>query len=77
MEIEEGVIRRGRTLETSEMSAIFVFATKTTQPRSQVFSVNSASLQERCIFNVISSLNTKFFQIWSSVTSYGELCLCF
>ena len=30
------------TLETSEMSAIFVFTTKTTQPRSQVFSVNGA-----------------------------------
>ena len=27
------------TLETSEMSAIFVFTTKTTQPRPQVFSV--------------------------------------
>ena len=30
------------TLETSEMSAIFVFTLKTTQPRSQVFSVNGA-----------------------------------
>ena len=30
------------TLETSEMSTIFVFITKTTQPCSQVFSVNSA-----------------------------------
>ena len=29
------------TLETSEMSAIFVFTTKTTQPRPQVFSVNA------------------------------------
>ena len=28
------------TLETSEMSAIFVSTTKTTQPRPQVFSVN-------------------------------------
>ena len=26
---------------------------------------------------VISSLNTKFFQIWSSVTGYGELFVCF
>ena len=26
---------------------------------------------------VISSLNTKFFQIWSSVTGYGELNMCF
>ena len=24
-----------------------------------------------CIFDVISSLNTKFFQIWSSVTGFG------
>ena len=30
------------TLETSEMSAIFVSTTKTTQPRPQVFSVNGA-----------------------------------
>ena len=30
------------TLETGEMSAIFVFTTKTTQPRPQVFSVNGA-----------------------------------
>ena len=30
------------TLEMSEMSAIFVFTFKTTQPRLQVFSVNSA-----------------------------------
>ena len=30
------------TLETSEMFAIFVFTTKTTQPRPYFFSVNSA-----------------------------------
>ena len=30
------------TLETSEVSATFVFTTKTTQPRPQVFSVNGA-----------------------------------
>ena len=30
------------TLETREMSAIFVFTAKTTQPRPQVFSVNGA-----------------------------------
>ena len=30
------------TIETSEVSAIFVFTTKTTQPRPQVFSVNGA-----------------------------------
>ena len=30
------------TLEMGEMSTIFVFTTKTTQPRPQVFSVNDA-----------------------------------
>ena len=30
------------TLETSDVSAIFLFTTKTTQPRPQVFSVKSA-----------------------------------
>ena len=25
----------------------------------------------------IGSLIAKFFQIWSSVTVYGELCVCF
>ena len=30
------------TLEMSEMSAVFVFTTKTTQPPPQVFSVNGA-----------------------------------
>ena len=24
-----------------------------------------------------ASLNTTFFQIWTSVTGYGELCVCF
>ena len=32
---------------------------------------------EGCIFDFISSLNTKFFQIGSSITDYGELCVCF
>ena len=35
------------------------------------------NLQERCIFDVISSRNTEFFQIWSSVTGYGELNVWF
>ena len=56
------------TLQTSEMSAIFLVTNKTTQPRSPVAG---------CIFDVISSLNTQFSQIWSSVTGYGELCVCF
>ena len=49
MEIEEGVIscfkllfRLVLTLETSEISAIFVFTTKTTQPLLLVFSVEGA-----------------------------------
>ena len=50
--------------------------TQTTQPRPQVFSVNG-NQHERFIFDVISSLNTKIFQIWSSVTGYGELNVCF
>ena len=44
-------------------------------PRSSRLTVHN--LQKRCIFDVISLLNTKFFQIWSSVTGYGELCMCF
>ena len=37
------LFRLGLTLETtSEMPTIFVFTTKTTQPRAQVFSVNGA-----------------------------------
>ena len=36
------IIRLVLSLGTSEMFAIFVFTTKTTQPRPQVFSVNGA-----------------------------------
>ena len=60
----------------SEMSAILVFTTKTTQPRPQVFSVNGALTCKGLHFNVISSLNTNFYQIWSSVTGYDELWVC-
>ena len=53
MEIEEGVIRRGRRarritpskilpLKRGKCPSFFVFTTKTTQPRPQVFSVNGA-----------------------------------
>ena len=34
-------------------------------------------MHESCIFDVISSLNRKFFQIWSSEAGYGEFCVCF
>ena len=30
-----------------------------------------------CIFDLISSLNTKLFQTWPAVTGYGEFCVCF
>ena len=35
---------------TSEMSAIFVFTTKTTQPRPQVFSVNGTLTSKNAAF---------------------------
>ena len=38
------------TLETSEVSAILVFTTKTTQSRPQVFSVNGALICRRLHF---------------------------
>ena len=50
------------TLEMSEMPAIFFFCTAKTSVHYPVVG---------CIFDVISSLNTKFFQIWSSVTGFG------
>ena len=59
----------------SEVSAIFIFTTETTQPCTQVFSVTMPYPVAGCIFDVISLLNTKFFEIWSSVTGYGELCM--
>ena len=37
-------------LLTSEMSAIFVFTTKTTQPRPQLFSVNGALTCKKAAF---------------------------
>ena len=44
-----------------KQTALFVFRTKTTQPRAQVFSVNGKiNLQERCTFDVIGSLNAKW-----------------
>ena len=56
----------------------FKFSSKTTQPRPQVFSVNGAlTCENAAFFDVISSLKTKFFQIWSSVTGYGELNVVF
>ena len=37
------------TLETSEVSAIFVVTTKTTQPRPQVFSVSTLTCKEAAL----------------------------
>ena len=63
------------TLETSEMSAIFFHNQKQLNlvPRSSRLTCLPL---EGCIFDVISSWNTKFFQIWLSVTGYAELCVC-
>ena len=63
MEIKEDVIRH------------FVFTTKTTQPRPQVVSVNRSIIwQFCCTIDVISSYIAKFFQIWSTIAGYDELC---
>ena len=64
--------------ETSEMFPHFVFTTTTAQPRPQV-SVADRSIiwQFCCTIDVISSHIAKFFQIWSTVASYDELCLGF
>ena len=45
------------TFETSEISAIFVFTTKTTQPRPRVFSINGAlTCKEACPLTRAESL---------------------
>ena len=45
----------GLTLETSEVSSILVFTTKTTQPRPQVFSVNGALTCRRLHFEILKN----------------------
>ena len=84
MEIEEGVIscfkllfRLVLTLETSEISAIFVFTTTNSTSSPGLLGERCINLQGSCTFDVIGRLNAKFFQIWSSVAGYGELCECF
>ena len=42
-----------------------------------LFGWRCINLQERCTFDVIGWLIAKFFQIWSSVAGYGELCMAF
>ena len=63
--------------EMSEMSAISFSHYQTTQPRPQVFSVNSSII---CNFAALlmSSVNmANFFQIWSTIAGYDELCVGF
>ena len=61
------------------MYAIFQLHNPNNSTSSQVFSVNGALTCKNAAFSfyVISSLNTKFFQIWSSVTGYDELNVYF
>ena len=62
------------TLEMSEMNAIFVFTTKTTPLSPGLLGQWCINMQKGCTFDIIGSLNAKFFQIWSSVAAgYGEL----
>ena len=82
MEIEEGVIscfkllfRLVLTLETSEISAGFTTTNSTSSPG--LLGERCINQQGSCTFDVIGRLNAKFFQIWSSVAGYGELCECF
>ena len=64
--------------EMSKMFHHFVFTTKTTQPRPQVLLVNLSIIwQFCCTIDVINSRIAKFFQIWSTVASYDELCVGF
>ena len=64
--------------EASEMFRHFVFTTTTSQPCPQVFLADRSIIwQFCCTIDVISSHIAKFFQIWSTVASYDELCLGF
>ena len=72
------IFRLVLSLETSEMSAIFQVHNQNNSTSSPgLLGQRCINLQESCIFDVVSSLNTKFFQIWSSVTGYDELNVCF
>ena len=53
-------------LLTSEMSAIFVFTTKTTQPRPQLFSVNGALTCKKAVF-LTSSVDW-----WQNFSKFGQ-----
>ena len=65
------------TLGTSEMSAIFVFTTKTNQVSSPgLLGERCINLRGSCTLDVIGWLMAKFFQIWPSVADYDELCVC-
>ena len=71
------IVCRFIACETSEISVILILTTKITQPLPQVFLVNGSIT---CNFAAVLSHRfniTKFFQIWSTVTGYDELCVCF
>ena len=55
-------------------SLLFRLVLTLTQPRPQVFSVNGALTCKKAALLVSSAHIT---QNWSSVTGYGELCVCF
>ena len=47
------------------------------QPKQLNLVSRSSRFALTCTFDVIGSLNAKFFQVWSSGAGYGELCVCF
>ena len=70
------IVRLFRPRETSEIFRHFVVTTKTTQPRLPVLSVNGSIIWQFCctLYGRHFSHIAKFFQIWSTVGSYDELC---
>ena len=64
-------------------SSFYVLTTKTTQTRPQVFSVNGSIICQFCSTKLTSSVQyhrfniAKFFQIWSAIAGYDELCVGF
>ena len=65
------------TLKTSEASAILFFQPKQLNPVPRSSRLTVHQPVEGCIFDAISLVNTKFFQIWSPVTRYGEYACAF
>ena len=70
IELQETISRR----QTSKMFRHFCFHSQNNSTLSPgLLSSRCLNLQEHCTFDVIYSLNEKFFQIQSSVAGYGEL----